>query len=181
MPARTDADPPGEPSSSACGGPSTISPVVVLSSSQTPVPRIHIQHVDNAVTAVPGYTSPAVAPSLQSPHAPTTEPVVAQNPAAPDNVEQELAISIYNTIEQLRIAQAEISKKRWVYTDKNGEQVQVVERIGRILRGVEHYSKVVGVAINHDPIITALVWAGCKLILMVCTPFFLRIVYLVKS
>ena len=41
------------------------------------------------------------------------------------------------------------------------------ERLRRILRGVEKYTKIVDTAVQHSPEVTALVWAGIRGILQV--------------
>ena len=57
-------------------------------------------------------------------------------------------------------------KKRWKYTWR-GKEVIVVERLGKILRNVERYSKVIDTAIQSSPQVSALVWAGVKAIIQV--------------
>lgn len=57
-------------------------------------------------------------------------------------------------------------KKRWRYTWR-GEEVIVVKRLGKILKGVDKYSGVVGTAIQSDPLVSALVWAGILVIMRV--------------
>ena len=42
------------------------------------------------------------------------------------------------------------------------------DRVRRILRGVEKYTKIADTAVQHSPEVTALVWAGIKGILQVC-------------
>ena len=63
--------------------------------------------------------------------------------------------------------------KRWSYTWR-GKKVIVVERLGKILKSVEKYSKVVDIAVQSNPQVTALVWAAVWAIMRVCiqcTPF----------
>lgn len=57
-------------------------------------------------------------------------------------------------------------KKRWRYTWR-GEEVIVVKRLGKILKDVDKYSGVVGTAIQSDPLVSALVWAGILVIMRV--------------
>ncbi|KAF8456497.1 hypothetical protein BDZ91DRAFT_801045 [Kalaharituber pfeilii] len=58
-------------------------------------------------------------------------------------------------IEDLKETQADARKRHWH------------ESIGKILKSVEHYARIVDVAIQHSPQITALVWAGVRLIMKV--------------
>ena len=57
-------------------------------------------------------------------------------------------------------------KKRWKYTWR-GKEVVVVERLGKILRSVEKYSKVVDTIIQVGPQVSAIVWAGIRAIIQV--------------
>ncbi|KAF8436100.1 hypothetical protein BGX38DRAFT_1262515, partial [Terfezia claveryi] len=57
-------------------------------------------------------------------------------------------------------------KKRWSYTWR-GKEVVVVERLGKILKNVEQYTKVVDIAIQSNPQVSALVWAGVRGIMQV--------------
>ncbi|KAF8451583.1 hypothetical protein BDZ91DRAFT_809488 [Kalaharituber pfeilii] len=70
-------------------------------------------------------------------------------------------------IQALRDAHAKSKSKRWSYTNRHNEEVVVAERIQGILEGVEKYARVVDIAIQHSPEITALVWAGIRGILLV--------------
>ena len=44
----------------------------------------------------------------------------------------------------------------------------IAERVGEILRSVGKYSGVVGTAVQCDPMVAALVWAGVQGIIQVC-------------
>ena len=59
----------------------------------------------------------------------------------------------------LNTLQEDAKKKRWSYT-WCGKEVIVVERLGRILKFVEKYSMVVDFAVQSNPQVSALVWAG---------------------
>ena len=69
-------------------------------------------------------------------------------------------------IRALNAAQEDDRKKRWSYTWR-GKEVIVVERLGKILKSVEKYSKVVDTAIQSNPQVSALVWAGVWAIMRV--------------
>jgi len=93
-------------------------------------------------------------------------PTVKLNFPEPEPNKDVLA-SIHVTIEEIKSAQEVLEKKKWYYTDRNGKQVDVGERMRRILRSVEDCAKIVDVAIQHHPEISSLVWAGARFILMV--------------
>ena len=69
-------------------------------------------------------------------------------------------------IEALNTLQEDEKKKRWSYTWR-GKKIIVVERLGKILKIVEKYSKVVDTAIRSTPQVGALVWAGVWAIMRV--------------
>ena len=71
------------------------------------------------------------------------------------------------TIEEIKSAQKVLKEKKWYYTDRHGKQIDVGERMRRILKSVEDCAKIVDVAIQHHPEISSLVWAGARFILMV--------------
>ena len=67
--------------------------------------------------------------------------------------------NIEAVIKALHTLQEDDKKKRWSYTWR-GKKVIVMERLGKILKCVEKYSKVVDTAIQSSPEVSALVWAG---------------------
>ena len=69
-------------------------------------------------------------------------------------------------VKVLNISQENKKKKRWNYTWQ-GKEVIVVERLGKILRSVEKYSKVVDTAMQTNPQVSALVWASIWAIMRV--------------
>ena len=66
----------------------------------------------------------------------------------------------------LNTLQTDEKKKQWSYTWR-GKKVIIAERLGRILKIVEPYSKVVDTAIQVNPQVAALVWAGVWAIMRV--------------
>ena len=78
--------------------------------------------------------------------------------------------NIATVIKALNAIQEDDKKNRWGYT-WHGKRVVIVEHLGKILKTAERYSKVVDTAIQHQPEVTALVWAGVKAILQVCVYF----------
>ena len=80
---------------------------------------------------------------------------------------KDIVASIHVTIEEIKLVQEDLKKKKWYYTDRHGKQVDVGERMRRILRSVEDCAKIVDVAIQHHPEVSALVWASARFILMV--------------
>jgi len=67
--------------------------------------------------------------------------------------------NIEAVVKALNIAQEDDKKKRWGYTWR-GKEVIVVERLGKILKSVEKYSRIVDIAVQSNPQVSALVWAG---------------------
>lgn len=69
-------------------------------------------------------------------------------------------------IKGLHTLQEDDTKRQWSYTWR-GKKVIVVERLGKILKCVEQYTKVVDIAVSSNPQVSALVWAGVWAILWV--------------
>jgi hypothetical protein len=71
------------------------------------------------------------------------------------------ALSEYDSIESVikaaEDAQKNAKEKQWSCHDK----------VGRILKGLEKYAKIVDTGIQHNPEITALVWGAVRLMLQV--------------
>ena len=83
-------------------------------------------------------------------------------------------------VQALNIAQEDDKKKRWSYTWR-GKEVIVVERLGKILKSVEKYSKAVDTAIQSNPQVAALVWAGVLAIMRVRTPDYITLFRLTNT
>ena len=69
--------------------------------------------------------------------------------------------NIQAVLETLKTVQGEDQKEKLIGKD----------RLRRILRGVEKYTKIVDTAVQHSPEVTALVWAGIRGILQVSIIF----------
>lgn len=80
---------------------------------------------------------------------------------------------IWKTLQDLRVVKRDHEIEQSVYTDSHGKEVIVVERLGRILKCVEDYAKIIDVAIQHSPEITALIWAGIRLLLNASILFYI--------
>ena len=80
--------------------------------------------------------------------------------SAEDNIEA--------VITALNAWQKDDTKRRWSYT-WHGKEIIVVERLGKILKSVDKYSKVVDTVIQCNPQVSALVWAGVWAIMRVRT------------
>jgi hypothetical protein len=65
--------------------------------------------------------------------------------------------SIESVIKAAEDAQKNAKEKQWSCHDK----------VGRILKGLEKYAKIVDTGIQHNPEITALVWGAVRLMLQV--------------
>ena len=64
-------------------------------------------------------------------------------------------------------------KRRLRFPGWHGKAIVVVERLGTVLKTMNKYATIVDVAIQHSPEVTALVWAGIRVILQVRIIFFL--------
>ncbi|RPB18291.1 hypothetical protein L211DRAFT_831763 [Terfezia boudieri ATCC MYA-4762] len=69
-------------------------------------------------------------------------------------------------VNALNAVQEDDKKRRWRYTWR-GKEIVVVERLGKILENVGQYKKVVDTAIQSNPQVSALVWAGVRAIMQV--------------
>ena len=76
--------------------------------------------------------------------------------------------NMQSVIRKLETAHAENKTTQWRYSWR-GREIIVIERLGKILRGVQKYAPIVDTAIQHSPEVTALVWGGAKAILQVRT------------
>lgn len=90
---------------------------------------------------------------------PPLDPTALTSQSAGKNIEA--------IVKGLKTLQEDDEKKRWSYT-WHGKKVIVVEHLAKILRYVEKYSKVVDTAIQSQPEVSALVWAGVWGIMRVC-------------
>lgn len=74
---------------------------------------------------------------------------------------------IFRTVDTLQQAFEHAKRRQRTFKNRHGEEVIISERIAQILKGMEDYAKIVDVAIQHHPEVTALIWAGVRSILMV--------------
>jgi hypothetical protein len=81
---------------------------------------------------------------------------------------QSAAENMKSLVAELGAAHQEKKDRQWRYKDRDGNEVVWVERLGKILKSVDKYAKIVDTAIQHHPDITSLVWAGARAILQVC-------------
>jgi hypothetical protein len=63
----------------------------------------------------------------------------------------------------------ECVKKRWTYTRKSGETVILRDVFDKIIRWIDVFKQVGDVAVQYDPVHTALPWAGVRFVLQVRT------------
>jgi len=76
--------------------------------------------------------------------------------------------NIQSLVAELETAHQGNKDRQWRYKDRDGNEVVLVERLGKILKSVNKYATIVDTAIQHHPDITSLVWAGARTILLVC-------------
>lgn len=115
-------------------------------------------------------TTPAVTPT-----APVPDPIednqtlwqkALESIPAEDKVGVDLQAQslLHNLIQTTNEKKQEIEAKKWVYRNKRGEVVPYVDRFLTLLN---KYSVIVDIAIQHDPHVVALVWAGFRFLLQV--------------
>ena len=75
--------------------------------------------------------------------------------------------NIQAIVEQLGTLQ-EANKKNRRSITWFGKEIIVMEHVGKILKIVDSYSKVVDIAVQSNPQVSALVWAGIRAIMQVC-------------
>ncbi|KAF8432861.1 hypothetical protein BGX38DRAFT_226934 [Terfezia claveryi] len=80
---------------------------------------------------------------------------------------QSAAENIQFLVAELETAHQKNKDRQWRYKDRQGNEVVWVERLGRIMKSVDKYAKIVDTAIQHHPDITSLVWAGARTMLQV--------------
>lgn len=78
--------------------------------------------------------------------------------------------NIETVVKALNTLQKDEKKKRWRYT-WGGKDIIIVERVGKILKTMDLYSKAIDIAIQSNPQVSALVWAGVWVITQVCTQY----------
>ena len=69
-------------------------------------------------------------------------------------------------VKKLTTLQEENKERQWSYT-WHGKEVIVMERLEKVLKVVDNYSKIVDSAVQSNPEVTALVWAGVRAIIQV--------------
>ena len=123
----------------------------------------------SATTGQPAATLPTFAQT------PTTSTALPQT-LSPLEIRQRTANLLKN-----RLTQEEAKKIKWDETTEEQAKA-VVEEVQRSLEGkpdhtgkmyktlqyINQYSKIIDVAIQHQPCITALVWAGMRTVIQVC-------------
>ena len=96
---------------------------------------------------------------LREQNLPQLDPTKLTSDSAGENIDA--------VVKSLNVLQQDEQKNRWKYTWR-GKEVVIAERLGKILRSIEKYSTVVGTAIQCDPQVSAIVWAGILGIMRVC-------------
>lgn len=67
-------------------------------------------------------------------------------------------------------AQQDKDHRKWKYKRSNGQVVVFRDRFDGAVRGIATFANIVGIAINHSPEVTALVWASIRFLLQVRDP-----------
>ena len=71
--------------------------------------------------------------------------------------------------------------KQWGYTARDGRKIIFVERLGKILRSMEPYTKIVDTAVQCDLITGSLVWGGIQVMIQVRIEFTIGIFQLIRD
>jgi hypothetical protein len=78
---------------------------------------------------------------------------------------------IRNLIEATEKKKKELDNTRWSYTNKDGKKVCITDSL---LRQLNRYATIGDIAIQHDPQVVALAWAGFRFILDVSYYYYPR-------
>ena len=149
--------------------PSTFAPHIPTSACQVQIFDVHASLPQTNSTPVSSHSSVVWDKTLEI----TKKKLIDNNLPPPDLTNltsQSAEENIQAFVKALNTLQEDEKKKRWKYTWR-GKEVIVMEHLGKILKSMERYSKVVDIAIQSNPQVSALVWAGVWAIMRV------RIVY----
>ena len=149
------------------------------------VPSVHVSMVNNDPTCLS--TSPSLGLNVDigsPPHysrvwATTLEiaekrlrennlPLLDLKTLASESPEENIRI----VVKKLNTLQEVNKEKQWSYT-WHGKEVIVMERLGKILKIVNNYSKIVDTAVQSNPQVSTLVWAGVRAIMQVRIEYYL--------
>ena len=169
---------------SSCSGTTTMqkhnpgspSPSGVQSSSSMPpnIPTVRILHPPTPTSAPLLGPNVAIGSSSHSSQVWATTLEIAEKKLS-DNSLPPLDISTLTSqpgenirvvVQKLTTLQEENIEKQWSYT-RRGKEVRVMERLGKVLKIVDNYSKVVDIAIQSNPQVTALIWSSVRAIIQV--------------
>ena len=148
-------------------------------SSTTPVsaPAIQVSHQSEPIVTEESAPNPVLGPAPKDPSSEVwakaleiAKKKLGDNNLPPLNLKNLTSQSAEENIEAivkaLNTVQEDDKRKRWTYTWR-GKEVIFVEHLGKILKRVEKYTKVVDTAIQRNPQVSALVWAGIWAIMRV--------------
>jgi len=152
--------------------PAASSPPSTTSASQPPLSPPLPQHGITAETPLQNASSTTVAPyrSLWQRAYSIAKDQLSENERKQFDLSAAGNDSIESAISAAKDAQKAAKEKRWVYRNEQGNEVVVMERVGKILRGMETYAKVVDILVQSSPKISALVWGSARFILQVSLP-----------
>ena len=83
------------------------------------------------------------------------------------------SVNIEAVVKSLNDLQQDEERKKWGYTWR-GKKIVIAERLGEIIRSMGKYSGAIGTAVQCDPLVGTLVWAGIQGIMQVricCTTY----------
>ena len=173
-------EPPTDPASTErCPSPATSrnSAPVARVSSEPIVIDSPVQVKIDGTARLPTDPTPIVPPPSSAVWAKTLELAqekLSENKLPPlDLTNLALRENIEAVVKSLNDLQEDEQRKRWRYTWR-GKEIIIAERLGEILRTVQKYSGIVGTAVQCDPQVSALVWAGVQGIMQVSIYLFIE-------
>ena len=153
-------------------------------------PRVPDHTLAGSAIASPTGAGPVISPisSTTTKQPATTPPTLAEKHPTPTALPRTLSpLEIHQRTADLlkkRLAPEEVKKINWEETTEE-QAKDVVEKVkksleekpehtGKMYKTLQYinlYSKIIDVAIQHQPCITALVWAGVRTVIQVCGNF----------
>lgn len=156
LPAPSTADPGPSPAP-------TISPAITPNLSLVPAPNI------TPVVNLPSGPSPGCQ-SNASANLTLWQEALAKIPEEDKvGVDPDTGSLLHNLINATQKKKEEMQAKQWVYKNEHGETVAYADRFLTLLN---KYTRIVDIAIQHDPHVVALAWAEFRFLLQVglCIP-----------
>jgi hypothetical protein len=75
--------------------------------------------------------------------------------------------TVQSVLEEADKARAERDENKWRYTNQDGEVVILRERFDKIIEGFTKYADCIGIANQHQPRVTNLIWSAARFLIQV--------------